>query len=74
MEKLDRLVWAAGISFRAYDVRVGLRANTVDALDQVRDYLPPQWKPASSPVVERLYSLIIGGEGSRPGLRRFHLL
>lgn len=38
------------------------------------EYLPPGWKPASSLVVERLYSLVIGGESARPNLRRFHLL
>lgn len=75
MQKIDRLVWTAGLSFRAYGVRVGVRVNHAEALDRVRDYLPPQWKPSSSPVVERLYSLVIGGNDSqRPNVRRFNLL
>jgi len=74
MQKLDRLVWTAGLSFRAYAVRVGVRVNRAEALDQVRDYLPPQWKPSSSPVVDRLYSLVVGGSDSRPNVRRFNLL
>lgn len=74
MEKVNRLGWTAGISFRAYGVRIGVRVNEKEALDQVVDHLPPGWEPASSPVVERLYSLRVGGEGARPNLRRFHLL
>lgn len=74
MEKLDRLGWTAGISFQAFGVRAGVRVNSPDALDQIRECLPPGWKPSSSPVVERLYSLKVGGESTRPNLRRFHLL
>ena len=74
MEKVDRLGWMAGISFRAYGVRVGVRVNEADALDQIRDHLPPGWEPMSSLVVDRLYSLKFGGDGHRPNLRRFHLL
>jgi hypothetical protein len=75
MQKLDRLVWTAGLSFRAYGVRVGVRVNRADALDCVRDYLPPRWKAAVSPVVDRLYSLIVGGDDPRrPNVRRFNLV
>jgi hypothetical protein len=75
MQKLDRLVWTAGLSFRAYGVRVGVRVNRAEALDYVRDYLPPDWKPSASPVVDRLYSLVVGGTDSRrPNVRRFNLV
>lgn len=75
MQKLDRLVWTAGLSFRAYGVRVGVRVNREEALDVVRDYLPPDWKPSLSPVVDRLYSLVVGRNDSRkPNVRRFNLL
>lgn len=75
MQKLDRLVWTAGLSFRAYGVRVGVRVNRAEALDYVRDYLPPDWKPSTSPVVDRLYSLVVGGNDSRrPNVRRFNLV
>jgi serine kinase of HPr protein (carbohydrate metabolism regulator) len=73
MKKLDRLVWTAGFSFRAYGVRVGLRANSDEALKLATDYLPPDTKPAASPDVERLYSFVLGEDhGSK--LRRFHML
>jgi hypothetical protein len=74
MEKIDRLGWAAGLSFISYGVSVGVRVNSPEALKLVQDYLPPQWKPAPSPIVERLYSLVLGGAGARPGVRRFNLL
>jgi hypothetical protein len=74
MKKLDRLVWTAGVSFRAYGVRVGLRANSEEALKLASDYLPPDTKPAVSPAVERLYSFVLGAEGRGSKLRRFHLL
>jgi hypothetical protein len=43
-------------------------------LELVQDYFPPGWKSVSSPVVERLYSLILGGAAKREGVRRFNLL
>src|SRR5207249_4859741 len=61
MQRIDRLVWAAGIRFVAYGVRIGIRTNDPEILDEVGDALPPGWKPARSPVVERLYSVVGGG-------------
>ncbi len=40
----------------------------------IQSHLPPGWKPAPSPIVERLYSLRAGDPGARLGMRRFHLL
>ena len=74
MEKIDRLGWAAGISFTAYGRRIGVRANDVEALERARRHLPYGWKPSANPVVHRLYSVYLGGNGSHPGLRRFSLL
>ncbi|HJU56163.1 MAG TPA: hypothetical protein VJ715_16390 [Pyrinomonadaceae bacterium] len=74
MKKIDRLGWAAGISFISHGVRVGVRVNRPDALALVEDYLPPGWKPSASHVVERLYSLILGqGDEAERGSRRFSL-
>ena len=74
MEKLDRLGWAAGISFVAYGVRVGVRVSDPAVMDRVPGLLPPGWKPARSPSVKRLYSLRVGGAATRPGVRRFNML
>src|SRR3989442_3785553 len=74
MQKIDRLGWVAGRSFRSYGVRVGIRVNDPEVLDQLEKHLPPGWKAAVSPVVDQLYSLKVGGSSSRPGVRYFHLL
>lgn len=75
MRKVDRLGWAAGFSFLSYGRRVGVRVNRAAELERLKAHLPPGWKPSASPVVERLYSLVFGGEGGpRRGARRFNLL
>jgi hypothetical protein len=74
MDKIDRLGWAAGISFLSYGVRVGVRVNKPEILDRLVDRFPPGWKPSRVSIVERLYSLIVGGEGTRPNVRRFNIL
>jgi hypothetical protein len=74
MEKLDCLGWADGISFRSYGLRIGVRVSTPDALALVKECLPPGWKPASSMIVDHLYSLRVGGSGSYRGVRHFHQL
>jgi hypothetical protein len=61
------------LTFNSYGVRVGLRVNNPGLLERVLPYLPPGWKPAASSVVERLYSIIEGGEGRKPGVRLFSL-
>ncbi len=74
MRKIDRLGWAAGISFVSYGVRVGVRVSDPAVMDRVPELLPPGGKPARSPTVKRLYSLRVGGAGTRPGVRRFNML
>jgi hypothetical protein len=76
MEKIDRLGWAAGISFTSHGVLVGIRVNNAEALTLLQDYFPPGWKPSPSKVVERLYSFVLGsnGEATQRGVRRFNLL
>jgi len=74
MEKIDRLGWAAGFSLISYGRRIGIRSNDPAILGRLQRHLPPGWKPSSSPVVERLYSLIVGGPSSRPNVRRLNLL
>ena len=45
-----------------------------DALQGVVDVLPPGWKPATTPVVDRLYSLVAGDAAPRGQTRRYTLL
>ncbi len=74
MKKIDRLGWAAGFSFKTYGLRIGIRANDPACLARVLEHLPHKWETASSPQVERIYSFIVGGEGSRPNVKRFNML
>ena len=74
MAKLDRLGWAAGISFVAYGLRVGVRVDDADSLEQLKTCFPPGWRPSGSPIVDRLYSFIGGSVKPESKVRRFHVL
>jgi hypothetical protein len=58
----------------AYGVRFGVRVSEPGALRLLTERLPPAWRLSSSPLVDRLYSLVVGGEGDRRGVRRLNLL
>jgi len=71
MKKVDRLGWVAGFSLKSYGVRIGIRSNDASLLDQLSQHLPDQWEQAASPVVDRVYSILVGG---RAHARRSSLL
>jgi hypothetical protein len=73
MQKLDRLGWADGIAFRSYGLRIGVRVSDRRAMKSVLERLPPGWKPAASPIVDFLYSLVIGGAAAGSRIQRFNL-
>jgi hypothetical protein len=72
MKEVDRLGWAVGFSLKSYGVRIGIRSNDAAALERACQHLPSEWERASSAVVDRVYSIQIGGKGSR--VRRLNLL
>jgi hypothetical protein len=74
MEKLNRLVWAAGLSFNAFGVRIGVRVSTQELLQCVIAHLPAGWIPEKSMKVERLYSVIGRNVGLRSSVRPFSIL
>jgi hypothetical protein len=74
MEKMDRLGWAAGISFSTYGLLAGVRVSDRAVLGRVAERLPPGWAPAPSPCVRLLYSLKVGGTDPRRNTRSYHLL
>src|SRR5437868_1543825 len=74
MAKIDRLGWAAGISFTSYGLSIGVRVNDPAIMDRIPTVLPPGWKPARSPIVDWLYSLRVAGVSTASNVRRFHLL
>jgi hypothetical protein len=73
MEKIDRLGWAAGLAVVSQGVSLGLRTDRPEALERLVRLLPPGWKTARSPRVERVYSLR-AGDGPGPGIRRFAMV
>jgi hypothetical protein len=74
LQKLDRLPWTAALTGIAHGVRLGIRANRPAVLDEIEARLPPGWAPRASARVDCLYSIIVGDDVARRGLRRFHLL
>jgi hypothetical protein len=74
MKKLDRLGWAAELSFRTFGLAIGIRASDPGLLTSISPYLPPDFEPASKTVVNRIYSVIAGGSPGHAHIRRLHLL
>ena len=74
MDNIDRLGWASGLAFTTYGLRIGVRTNTPAVLDQLPAVFPPGWHRDGAPEVDRLYSLVVGGAGPRPSVRRYNVL
>ena len=55
-------------------LRIGVRVSNRAALESVIDRLPPGWKPAASPIVDHLYSIVLGGQTHGSKVQRFSLL
>ena len=73
MSKLDRLVWADGISFTAYGLRVGVRVNHKRILKALVARLPPGAKPSKVRTTNHLYSMTGFANGSNGPVTRFNL-
>ena len=74
MLKVDRLGWVVGFSLRSYGVKIGFRCNDPAVLARVIDLLPGEWERAEFDVVDRLYSVFVGGAGRRANVRNFNLV
>jgi hypothetical protein len=73
MSKLDRLVWADGMSFTAYGVRVGVRVNHKTILKALVGRLPPGSTPVNARTTNHLYSMTGFVNGSNGRVTRFNL-
>ena len=73
MAKLDRLVWADGMLFTAYGVRVGLRVNHKGILKALAARLPPDSKPVKARTTNHLYSVTGFANGSNGRVTRLNL-
>ena len=74
MKKIDRLGWAEAISFNCCGLRIGIRANRPGFLGMIENRLPPGIKPTRTQVVDRMYSIVLGGPASQRGLHLMNLL
>ena len=72
MEKLYRLVGAAGMCFRAFGVAVGVRVNEPGILEMLSNRFPPGFRLQDVRKVERLYSFCINRREGERRVRRFH--
>lgn len=76
MEKLGRLGWAAGLAIEVFGVKLGIWVNTPEVLEEITAFLPPGWQVIAdpAPVVDHLFSLIMGGPAPRRGVRQYNIL
>lgn len=75
MEKVDRLGWAAGFAFEACGVKIGIRVTDRAVIPSLQKrLLLPGWRVICEEVVDALFSVKVGGQGSRRGIRHFNLL
>ena len=74
MAKVDRMSWAGGFTLKSYGVKVGVRSNDSAALLRAQEHLPAGWQPGNGPMVDRVYSILVGGPGKRANSRRLSLL
>jgi hypothetical protein len=74
MKEVDGLDWAVGFSLRSYGVRIGIRSNDATALASACEHLPAEWERVASPLVDRVYSIMIGNKNSRANGRKLNQL
>lgn len=73
MQKLDRLGWADGFSFKSYGLRVGVRVNDPGVVAECIKRLPPGSQPIDSEFIDHLYSIVIGGNSPNSRVKRYNI-
>jgi hypothetical protein len=71
---LNKLRWVEGFAFASHGVRLGVRVSDPALLPMLRDRLPQSATPSEARVVDRYFSLILGGSPPGSRVRRYHLL
>jgi hypothetical protein len=61
LSSLNRRRWAAETGLDLYGLKVGMRSNRPEILDQMLPHLPTGWKHSSSTQFDRLYSVWVDG-------------
>jgi hypothetical protein len=73
-EKLNKLRWVDGFAFASHGVRLGVRVSDPALLPMLRERLPQTARTSGAPVVDRYFSIILGGPRHGSHVRRYHLL
>ncbi len=73
-DNLNKLTWVDGFAFTSYGVTLGVRVSDPALLPMLRARLPRDAEPSDAEIVERYFSMILGG--SKPGsrIRAFNML
>jgi hypothetical protein len=58
--RMDRLAWRTGACFASHGVRIGVRSNAPEVLERLPSILPPGWQPATSSIVDEVFSVWVG--------------
>jgi hypothetical protein len=70
---LDRLGWADGLAFESHGARLGIRVSDPGVMERLANRLPPRSCGVRRPVVDDLYSLVVGDAPGSEG-KRSHAL
>src|SRR5688572_12071586 len=70
--KLDQCTWTAATSFVAHGVKVGVRTNDPETLDQIVCRLPFGWEPATDSQSDGLFSVWVANPDDRGGNHRLY--
>ena len=62
------------MTFLSHGLRIGIRVSDAAILDRLPGLLPWGARLSTSPFVEMLYSVVVGGAGPRMGMRRYHVV
>lgn len=73
-DNLNKLTWVDGFAFTSYGVTLGVRVNDPALIPVLRGRLPRDAEPSDAEVVERYFSVILGGQKPGSRTRAFNML
>lgn len=74
MRELEQVEWEEGQAFNCFGASIGVRVNEAGLMDRVEALLPPNAKPAPSPMVDNLWSFYAAPSSGVGEGRGYHLL
>jgi hypothetical protein len=73
-ENLDKLAWVDGFGFASHGVRLGVRVSDRALMPMLEERLPQGAKSCAARVVDRYFSVILGGRKEGTRIRNYNLL